>query len=215
MLKKLLRIWDIALKRQIKKPLQGGIRTILQELDSRVNLIRSLKDEEIEPLKLIHTDYTIIYSQYGKLYLVPYLDNKSKIVTGFSISRSPDSQTALQAFKQTKIFLKEQNIDFNEVIIHQDQGSSFTSYEYVGALTLTEAKVSYSRKGKFQDNSIMEAFFSQFKRDWKEVFASAKDLEELKELIEEAIKYYNQERIHSRCNGVSPLQYLSTIQIST
>lgn len=213
-LRKLLKLWHLSLKRKIRKPKRGGIDQILDELGETANLLLTLCPEEIQPLKVIRADFTEINTQAGKVYLITCIDHKTKVITGASIADGPNAQAALEAFQETEQFLKEQNINLEEVIIHQDQGSAFKSYLYVDEVTKSEAALSYSRKGKFQDNSVKEAFFSQFKNDWLDIFQTAKDKFELKEMIQEALRYYNHDRIHSKCNGLSPLKHLSTIKIN-
>jgi len=96
------------------------------------------------------------------------------------------------------------------IIIHQDQGSSYTSYEYVSALVSDDVIVSYSRKGTPGDNPGMESFFGRMKVEQETMFATAKNKQELVELVKESIRYYNYERIHSQTNGRSPMNNLPT-----
>lgn len=211
---KLLKDWDLSLKRSIRHKKPSGIEDILKEMGEQVNLLRTLKEDEIEPLKLFQTDFTKIAIECGSVYLFPYLDFKTKVVAGAYVSLDPTSEAALKAYGILKRFAKQQNIPMKEVIIHQDQGAVFTSYDYIGALVGDDITPSYSRVGKPQDNPGMEAFFGRLKDEWKNVFATAKNLDELTELVYEAIKYYNCKRIHSKTNGLSPINNLATILTS-
>ncbi len=208
---KLLREWNLALKRNVKKKRPSGIEGALKEMGSQVNILRTLNEDEIEVFKLFQTDFTTIYTEFGKVYLMPYLDHKSKIVASYELSMNATAQTAIRAYEKLKLFLKEQDIKTSEIIVHQDQGKPYTSYEYVSALISNDITLSYSRVGTPGDNPEMESFFGRLKDEWKSVFASAKTFEELKELVEGAIKYYNYHRIHSKTNGKSPINNLPTI----
>ncbi len=210
-LKKLLKEWDLALKRTIRKPKPSDIQTILKEMGPQTNLLMSLSEEEIEPLKFYQTDFSEIAAPCGSVQLIPYLDFKSKIVAGAHVGLRKDTQAALAAYAELKKFLKEHGIDQNEIIIHQDQGSPFTSYEYVSDLVLDDVTPSFSRVGRPGDNPGMESFFGRFKEDWAHIFATAADIDELIALVWEAIRYYNYERIHSKTNGVSPMKNLPAI----
>ncbi len=63
-----------------------------------------------------------------------------------------------------------------------------------------------SRKGNCLDNAVMKTFFGLLKTEmfYKKDFESAEHL--IKE-IEKYIDYYNNKRIKSRLNGMSPVQY--------
>lgn len=63
-----------------------------------------------------------------------------------------------------------------------------------------------SRKGNYYDNSVMKNFFGILKQEiyYGKVFYS---YESLKEAIETYIYYYNNERIKSKLNWKSPVQY--------
>jgi len=63
-----------------------------------------------------------------------------------------------------------------------------------------------SRKGNCLDNSPMENFFGILKQEmfYGEEFENYDDL---KNIIEEYIKWYNEDRIKTKLNGMSPVMY--------
>ena len=65
---------------------------------------------------------------------------------------------------------------------------------------------SMSRKGNCLDNAIIENFFGTLK---SELFylKMYKSVDQLKKEINEYINYYNNERIKSNLNKMSPIQY--------
>lgn len=67
---------------------------------------------------------------------------------------------------------------------------------------------SFSRKGNCMDNSLMENFFGILKNEMFYGHESEfESLNNLKENIEDYIKWYNEERINVKRNGFSPLEY--------
>jgi transposase InsO family protein len=50
-----------------------------------------------------------------------------------------------------------------ETIFHQDQGSQYTSYEYVDAVLKNRHILSYSTPGTLTENPRQESFFGRFK----------------------------------------------------
>ena len=211
LLRKLLREWGLSLSRQIKKRKPSGIESILNELGPRVNILKTLKEEEIEVFSVFQTDFTSIKTEIGTLYLMPLLCYKSKIVVAHALSDSADAETALRAYDDLKTFLKKQRLSTEGIIIHQDQGSAYISYVYVSALVSDDVIPSYSRKGTPGDNPGVESFFGRLKVEQETVFSSARNKQELIELVKESIRYYNYERIHSKTNGRSPMNNLPTI----
>ncbi|CAI3553454.1 transposase [Clostridium neonatale] len=74
--------------------------------------------------------------------------------------------------------------------------------------TLKENRIfqSMSRKGSCHDNSVMENFFGIMKQEmyYGVVYYS---YDELKEAIEQYIKYYNEQRIKEKLGWMSPVEY--------
>ena len=66
--------------------------------------------------------------------------------------------------------------------------------------------LSMSRKGNCLDNAAMESFFGRMKVKcfYDNTFES---IEELESVIKEYVRYYNEERIQLKLNGLSPVQY--------
>lgn len=210
-LKKLLKLWGLSVLRRIKGRKKSGIEKILEFLGEKVNLLRRLK-KRISLFELFYTDFTRLVYKGGEriLWFCPYLEAKTKGITGYGLSKSPDSQTALWGYRQTKMFVKRNKGEMEKAIIHQDQGSPFKSYDYVGELVKDGVTLSYCRKGKFEDNPEMESFFGRFKDEWKKVIFEAKDEKEVKAIVKKRIKYYNQGRIHSN-HGCSPFEFLKKL----
>ena len=70
-----------------------------------------------------------------------------------------------------------------------------------------------SRKGNCLDNAVMENFFGLLKSEllYLHTFDS---LDQFLEELEDYLKYYNEERIKEKLNGMSPVQYRTQNQIS-
>ena len=183
-LKKLLKLWGLSALRRIRGRKKSGIEKILEFLGERANLVRRLK-EEVNLFELFFTDFTrLVYAQGEKaLWFCPFLEGKTKGITGYGLSKSPDSQTALGGYQQTRMFVKKHKGKVEKAIIHQDQGSLFKSYEYVGELVKDGVSLSYSRKGKFEDNPEMESFFGRFKDEWKKVIFEAQEEKEVRAMF--------------------------------
>lgn len=210
----LLKVWRISLRRKIVRKTRSGIETILIFLGSRVNAVKRLPDEEFKKLgRIVYTDFTeILYNQgQNKVYLLPYLEYSSRKIIGYEVSRRPTTEAVLIALEKAIKTLTAWKVDLTKTYFHQDQGSIFKAYEYVGTIVKKlKAKISFSRISSPEDNPEMEAFFGRFKDEWKEVFYEAKTESEVKQLISQAILYYNTKRIHSAHIDKSPDEFLKS-----
>ena len=92
------------------------------------------------------------------------------------------------------------------LILHSDQGWQYQMKQYQHLLYEKGIKQSMSRKGNYLDNAIIENFFGILK---SELFYLKKydSIIQLKEEIQEYIAYYNNHRIKSKLNKMSPIKY--------
>lgn len=205
-LRKLLKVWGLTLNRKIKSKAKSGITQILEELGTRVNLVFCMDAPSL--FNVVFSDITEIRYINGKVYLAASLEAASRRIIGYSVSNSPDTDLVIRVCRQVKEYLKKMGADLFNVIFHQDQGSVYTSYDYVGELTRDGSKVSYSRVGTPSDNPEMESFFGRLKDEWADVFAQAKTESEVMDLIDKAISYYNKKRRHSALDYLAPDDFL-------
>jgi len=150
-------------------------------------------------------------SDYTSLVTRTSSPNMSMILTatliGFSFISS--SYSPLIALKKAVETVKRWRVDVIKTYFHQDQGSVFKAYEYVGTIVKTlKATISFSRVATPQDNPEMEVFFGRLKDEWKKVFYEAKTEDEVIGLISQAITYCNTIRIHSAHKNMSPDEFL-------
>ena len=101
--------------------------------------------------------------------------------------------------------------DTKGLIFHSDQGWQYQHYGYRKSLENHGIVQSMSRKGNCLDNAMAENFFGIMKTEllYKQEFESAK---EFIASLKEYIQYYNNERIKSRLNGKSPVEYRALAQ---
>lgn len=162
-----------------------------------INIIRDIKPNR--PFQIIRTDFTEIHTCSGKYHFIAYLCEYSKKILGWSLGEGPNTETTLKAFNQIIPYLE------NDSYIHQDQGSVFTSMEYISTLMKHNVFISYSEVGTPTDNGAMESFFGRFKDEWRDSYYWCKNINELYLLINNAVNYYNTQRIHTSIGEVPEL----------
>ena len=92
-------------------------------------------------------------------------------------------------------------------IINSDQGSQFTSDEYINYIKSLElTKVSMYGKGRALDNIFIERFWRTIKYDKINIEVPTDGLE-LFRIYHEFIEYYNHERPHESIDYLSPINY--------
>jgi len=71
----------------------------------------------------------------------------------------------------------------------------------------SKSRISYSEKGA-KENVHMESFNGRFKQENRDLFWDQEDLESLKKVVAERVRYYNFVRKHSALGNKSPMKYL-------
>lgn len=96
--------------------------------------------------------------------------------------------------------------DKNDLTIHSDQGFHYQHSSWTNKLEKMNITQSMSRKGNCLDNSPMVNFFGILKQEmfYGEYF---KNYDHLISEIEKYIKWYNEDRIKTKLNGMSPVMY--------
>jgi transposase InsO family protein len=89
---------------------------------------------------------------------------------------------------------------------HSDRGSEYVATKYQNWLKDNGVIQSMNRKKAMNDNAEMESFFHQFKaeRIHRNEYVTEK---ELRAVVIEYVGFYNQSRIHSSLNYLTPDAY--------
>lgn len=154
------------------------------------------------PNKKWATDITEFNVLGKKLYLSPIIDLFNQEIISYELTERPVFMQVVMMLK--KAFKKIP--DNTNLILHTDQGWQYQMKQYQYLLKEKGIKQSMSRKGNCLDNAIIENFFGILK---SELFylKKYKSIEQLKKEIKEYIIYYNNERIKSNLNKMSPIKY--------
>ena len=148
------------------------------------------------------TDVTEFNVSGNKLYLSPIIDLFNQEIISYELTERPVFNQVVMMLK--KAFKKIPNN--TNLMLHSDQGWQYQMKQYQHLLNKKGIIQSMSRKLNCLDNAIIENFFGILK---SELFylKKYKSINELKQEIIEYIKYYNNERIKSNLNKMSPIQY--------
>jgi len=149
------------------------------------------------------TDITYIRTHEGWLYLAAVVDLFSRQVIGWSMASRMDRELAINALLMA-VWRRQPK---QEVIVHSDQGSQFSSHDWQDFLKTHNLIPSMSRRGNCHDNAVAESSFQLLKRERlrRRIYV---DREEARRDVFDYIEmFYNPKRRHSYADGLSPVQF--------
>ncbi len=144
------------------------------------------------------TDITYIPMRFGFIYMMAIIDVYSRAILHWSISNTMDSHWCC---KNVDECIKANGIP---EIINTDQGSQFTSDDFVYGVINMGIKLSMDGKGRATDNIYIERFWRTLKYEHIYIRPSS-TVEELKAGVGLYINWYNKERRHSSIENQCPL----------
>lgn len=159
-------------------------------------LLRGYKT--VRPNEVWSIDISYIPMQQGFMYLFAIIDVHSRYLVSWGISNSMEADWVVKIIQSAvKKHGKPQ-------IINSDQGSQFTSDEYVKAIKdMKDVRISMDGKGRAIDNVWVERFFRTLKHE--HVYLNPnKDGSELYRSVESFVNYYNNRRKHSSLEYQTP-----------
>lgn len=154
------------------------------------------------PNRKWYTDVSTITFGEANLYLSAIIDGFNNEVISSVISSSPNLELAFATVNQA---IQGRNID--KVILHSDQGGLYTSPKFQEFVKEKNIIQSMSQVGVCYDNALIESFFSHLKTEafYSQDFTATN--EQIIELVEEYIYYYNNERLQLKLNKLPPIKY--------
>jgi len=152
------------------------------------------------PDQLWVTDITYIRTWQGWLYLAVVVDLYSRKVIGWSMKPTIAKEIVLDALLMA-VWRRRPN---QRVLIHSDQGSQYSSDDWLRFCKTNNLEPSMSRRGNCWDNAVAESFFSSLKKERiKKRIYKTRDLARA-DIFDYIEMFYNQTRRHSHIGGVSP-----------
>jgi transposase InsO family protein len=146
-------------------------------------------------------DTTELITPEGKLYLAAILDLYSRFVVGWALSAVNDRHLTLKALQMAiKRRCPEEGL-----LHHSDRGSTYASEDYQAVLEANGITCSMSRSGNCLDNAAMESWNSTLKSELGEHFPNPQEAQ--RQLFDFIEVFYNQERLHSSLDYVSPAEF--------
>ena len=195
---KIMKRHKIRAQRGYKKP---GLRYTKPTVAAPNRLARQFSRDR--PDHAWVTDITSIRTDEGWLYLAVVIDLYSRRIIGWSMKATLAKEIVLDALLMAVWRRKPQQ----DVMIHSDQGSQFSSEEGNRFCQTHGLLPSMSRRGNGYDNAVVESFFGSLKKEKipRHIF---KTREEARAAIFDYIEgFYNRARRHQHLGNISPAEY--------
>ena len=144
-------------------------------------------------------DITYISIGHTHMYLTAIIDWYSRYIVGWELSDTLETAPVLEAVEQA---IKTYGVPS---IINSDQGSQFTSNEYIELLRKYGIRQSMDGKARWVDNVIIERWFRSLKTE-NIYITEYQTPRQLRQGIAEYVKIYNYERPHSSIEDMRPAQ---------
>jgi len=144
------------------------------------------------------TDITYIRLGSGFVYLLVIMDWKSRFVIEMEVSNSLESSPFVEALKRALLKGKPE-------IFNSDQGSQFTSVEWLKVLQTYNVQISMDGRGRCFDNIFVERLWRSVKQE--EVYLKEyADVWEAEESLKNYFDFYNYHRPHQSLKYQTPFE---------
>lgn len=189
----------------------AGIQSVIRR--KRPNYVRSKPQHVAEnlldrkftaevPNEKWVTDVTEMkYGNGQKAYLSAILDLYDNTIVSYVLGHSNNNQLIFQTLK-----LAVRAAPGSTPMLHSDRGFQYTSKHFKRRMDRAKLTQSMSRVGRCIDTSPMESFWGTLKCE-RYYLNSYTTFEELKKDVEAYISFYNNERLQSKLNGLSPMEF--------
>ena len=157
-------------------------------------------------------DITYIATEEGWLFLAVVIDLFSRKVVGWSMR--PDMHRDLVIDALEMAWLKRNPGKQAGLIFHSDRGSQYASEDFAKMLEHCSIAPSMSRKGNCWDNACSETLFGSLKVER----LHGRHFQTIRQAKDEVIAWllwYNQTRMHSTLNYLSPTEYEQACELAT
>jgi len=152
------------------------------------------------PNTLWVSDITYISMTDDFAYLSLITDAYSRMIVGYCLCKDLSTEGCLKALKMAILQLpKDSNL-----IHHSDRGCQYCSTEYVAQLSKNNISISMTQNSDPRENAIAERVNGIIKQEFLETCFN--DFTHAKNEVAKAIYIYNNERIHSSVDMLTPFE---------
>ena len=162
------------------------------------------KFREYGPRVVLLTDITyLFYDNHLKCYLSAIKDAYTKEILAWVLSPNMEEDFVLETIN---LLIKNHKKELKtDSLIHSDQGIHYKVVLFKDLLNNNNLRQSMSRKANCWDNAAQESFHGHIKDEID--LSSCKTFEDVKEVIDNYMFYYNNERPQWGLAKLTPVEY--------
>lgn len=150
------------------------------------------------------TDFTYLYLKNGEVrYNCTIIDLHDRSVVASITDRNITADLAIRTLKKA---LLSQDLTTTNLILHSDQGSQFTSKEFIDYCDSIGIRQSMSKAGYPYDNAPMERYFNTLKNEYINLHEYTSEKQLYNAVTYFAYTKYNRERPHEYNNYKTPME---------
>jgi len=166
------------------------------------NISNKVKREfsDKQHLEVVVSDLTYVRVCGKWNYVCILIDLFNREIIGYSAGPKKDAMLVYKAFSTIN-----ENLS-NISIFHTDRGSEFKNNVIEGLIDTFNIQRSLSKKGCPYDNAVAEATFKVFKTEFANRYIF-KSVEELNIELADYVNWYNNVRIHSTLDYLTPVEF--------
>jgi putative transposase len=182
LVRRLMRLMDIKAIYPMKNLSKGGCVKYRMPY-----LLRKL--DITHPNQVWSTDISYVAMEHGFMYLYAIIDVYSRCIVGWGLYNTLDAVNAIEVLKAA---IKRHGAP---EIINSDQGTQYTSKEWLDACEADGIKISMDGRARCLDNIWIERFWRTIKREY--IYLNPEEnVAALRRGIAGFIDYYNNRRCH-------------------
>jgi putative transposase len=155
-------------------------------------------------------DFTYVSTWTGWAYVAFVFDVYSRAIVGWTAA---SSKTTALVSKALNMAIWRRDHDGHPVgpglIHHSDAGSQYTSVAFTESLALQGLSASIGSVGDAYDNALAESIIGLFKTEVVNRHGPFKTLADVEYALMEWVDWYNNARLHSRLDYLTPVEYES------
>lgn len=191
----LLREYHMGIRRRKRHVITTDSRHWMHKYN---NLIKELAVTRPEQVWASDITYIRLINQWGYLSLIT--DAYSRKIMGYSFRKDLSAKGCLDALEMA---LKARLYADKPLIHHSDRGSQYCSGAYTSLLVEHGIAISMTENGDPYENALAERVNGIIKNEFN-LHQSSQGFIETSKQVQEAIKAYNEIRLHASCDYLTP-----------
>jgi putative transposase len=153
-------------------------------------------------------DFTYVSTWTGWAYVAFVFDVYSRAIVGWTAANSKTTALVSKALNMAVWRRDHHGHPIGPGLIHHsDAGSQYTSVRFTESLALQGLSASVGSVGDAYDNALAESIIGLFKTEVVNRRAPFKTLADVEYALMEWVDWYNNARLHSRLDYLSPAEY--------